>query len=207
MTRFVISRHRESHDLIQAFLREMHCLGACPRREDLCNSQGTTTMVGTSPPAPQQRCCYGCCLSREGPRATRCRQQRRRHCLPMHMFSAQTSRATSGHSAALSAAMRLCSPQDRLISRLRSRLASALQNAANEPVVALRAYTVLPDSQAEDPAPGSAEEIALAVRRCRDEAVAHERASIATERLNPRAAHGAGAAREMMGILQRGAFG
>jgi hypothetical protein len=105
---------------------------------------------------------------------------------------------------ALSAVVQVCSPHDRLVGSVRSRLASALQNAANEPAVALHAYTVLPDSQEE---PGSEEEAVLAVRRCREEAVAHERAAIAIEALNPRKARGAGAAQDLMGMLPGGVFG
>ena len=101
---------------------------------------------------------------------------------------------------ALCAASQICSPHDRLVGSLRSRLAAALQNAANEPAVALHAYTVLPDSPEEEPEEGSAEETALAVRRCREEAVAHERAAIAIEKLNP-AARGAGAAQDLAGML------
>ncbi len=108
---------------------------------------------------------------------------------------------------ALSAVVQVCSPHDRLVGSVRSRLASALQNAANEPAVALYAYTVLPDSQEEAPEAGSDEETALAVRRCREEAVAHERASIGIEKLNPRKACGAGTAQDLMGMLPGGTFG
>eukprot|EP01043_Picozoa_sp_COSAG02_P020596 COSAG02_NODE_1020_length_15166_cov_48.849671_9_plen_527_part_00 len=108
---------------------------------------------------------------------------------------------------ALTAVVQVCSPHDRLVGSVRSRLASALQNAANEPAVALHAYTVLPNSQEAALEAGSDEERALAVRRCREEAVAHERAAIDIEKLNPRKARGAGAAQDLMGMLPRGTFG
>jgi hypothetical protein len=108
---------------------------------------------------------------------------------------------------ALCAAVALCSPNDRLVGALRSRLASALQNAANEPAVALQAYTAAPDGAAEAPEQGSRAEVALAVRRCREEAVAHERAAIVIEKLNPRAEQGSGAAQDLMGMLPCGTLG
>lgn len=81
----------------------------------------------------------------------------------------------------------------------------ALQNAANDPGVALQAYTVPPDSQEE---PGVAEaEAALAVRRCREEAVDHEKAAISIGQLNPRRDKGRGTAEDLMGMTDVGSFG
>jgi len=73
--------------------------------------------------------------------------------------------------------------------------------------VALQAYTAAPDGAAEAPEQGSRAEVALAVRRCREEAVAHERAAIVIEKLNPRAEQGSGAAQDLMGMLPCGTLG